>query len=168
MPRAASPSRANRFVSAIRRQPIGSAGGTGPAVRAAALALAERIAALGGKVDDIESCRALVSNNGGHDIDARASVAPGDEQKRYSMHSFGAVFADVRVDPDLGAIRVARIVAAYGVGRVLNAKLARSQLAGGIVYGLAMALHEHTAIDPHSGRYLHPDLAEYLVPVHAD
>jgi xanthine dehydrogenase YagR molybdenum-binding subunit len=84
------------------------------------------------------------------------------------MHSFGAVFAEVRVDPDLGEIRVPRVVGAYGVGRVLNAKLARSQLIGGIVYGIAMALFERTVVDPQSGRYLNADLSEYLVPVHAD
>jgi xanthine dehydrogenase YagR molybdenum-binding subunit len=84
------------------------------------------------------------------------------------MHSFGAVFADVRVDPDLGEVRVARVVGAYGVGRVLNLQTATSQLAGGIVYGISMALHEHTAIDPRNGRYLNADLSEYLVPVNAD
>ena len=61
-----------------------------------------------------------------------------------------------------------RIVAAYGVGRILNAKTARSQLMGGIVYGLSMALHEHTAIDPRTGRYLNADLSEYLVPINRD
>src|SRR5205823_12535601 len=93
---------------------------------------------------------------------------PGPDPEPYAMHSFGALFAEVRVDPDLGEIRVSRMVAAYGVGRILNAKTARSQLAGGIVYGLAMALLEHTAIDPRTGRYLNADLSEYLVAVNAD
>jgi xanthine dehydrogenase YagR molybdenum-binding subunit len=84
------------------------------------------------------------------------------------MHSFGAVFVEVRVDPDLGEVRVARVVGAYAMGRILNAKTARSQMIGGITYGLAMALHEQTAIDPATGRYLNADLAEYLVPVNAD
>lgn len=82
--------------------------------------------------------------------------------------SLGAVFAEVLVDPDLGEIRVTRIVGAYGAGMILNAKTARSQLAGGIVYGLSMALLEQTAIDPRTGRYVNADLAEYLVPVNAD
>jgi xanthine dehydrogenase YagR molybdenum-binding subunit len=60
------------------------------------------------------------------------------------------------------------MVGAYGAGRILNAKMARSQMSGGIIYGIAMALHEHTAIDPRTGRYLNADLAEYLVPVNAD
>jgi len=145
-----------------------TAASTGPAVHAAALALGQRIEALGGRASDVQGCRALVAQNGGRPIEARASVKPGDEVRRYSMHSFGAVFAEVRVDPDLGDIRVARIVAAYGAGQILNAKTARGQLAGGIVYGIAMALHEQTAIDPRTGRYLNADLSEYLVPVNAD
>ncbi len=145
-----------------------TAASTGSAVYAAATALGDRIAELGGKASDLDRCRALVAQNGGQPIEARADVKPGDEQERYSMHSFGAVFADVRVDPDLGDVRVSRIVAAYGVGRILNSKTARSQLVGGIIYGLGMALWEHTAIDTRTGRYLNADLAEYLLPVNAD
>src|SRR5204862_1743304 len=77
-----------------------TAASTGPAVHAAALALRDRITSLGGDATDRESCRALVAKNGGA-IEARSSAAPGQEQRRYSMHSFGAVFAEVRVDPDL-------------------------------------------------------------------
>ena len=84
------------------------------------------------------------------------------------MHSFGAVFAEVRVDPDLGAVRVPRVVAAYGVGNVLNEKTARSQIMGGVVWGIGMALLEETHIDPRTGRYVNADLAEYHVPVNAD
>ena len=65
-------------------------------------------------------------------------------------------------------MRVARLVGAYGVGRVLNAKTARSQLIGGMVYGLGQALTEDTILDRHTGRYVNADLAEYLVPVNAD
>ena len=93
---------------------------------------------------------------------------PGEEHARFSMHSFGAVFAEVRVDADLGEVRVPRIVGVYGAGRILNPKFARSQFAGGIVYGVSMALHEQTMIDPRSGRCINADLSEYLVPVNAD
>lgn len=144
-----------------------TASSTGPAVRAASLALRDRMAELGARVEDVGACRALVANNNGP-IEGRAHVNPADEGTRVSMHSFGAVFVEVRVDPDLGEIRVSRVVGAYDVGRVLNAKTATSQMVGGIVYGLAMALHEHTAIDDRSGRYLNADLSEYLVPVNAD
>jgi xanthine dehydrogenase YagR molybdenum-binding subunit len=145
-----------------------TASSTGPAVHAAALALRDRIASLGGQADDVESCRALVARSNGAVIEATADAKPGDERKKYSMHAFGAVFVEVKVDADLGEIRVSRVVGAYDVGRVLNEKTARSQMIGGIVYGLAMALHEHTVIDEHSGRYLNADLSEYLVPVNAD
>jgi xanthine dehydrogenase YagR molybdenum-binding subunit len=145
-----------------------TAASTGSAVHLAARALHDRIVALGANPASIEECRALVEKNGGREIEATADARPGEEQRRFSMHSFGAVFAEVRVDPDLPEVRVARIVAAYGVGRILNERTARSQLVGGIVYGIAMALHEHTAIDPHSGRYLNADLSEYLVPVNRD
>jgi xanthine dehydrogenase YagR molybdenum-binding subunit len=84
------------------------------------------------------------------------------------MHSFGAVFVEVRVDPDLGTIRVSRVVGAYGVGRVMNPKTARSQLIGGITFGIGMALMEHTITDLRSGRYVNADIAEYHIPVHAD
>jgi xanthine dehydrogenase YagR molybdenum-binding subunit len=145
-----------------------TASSTGPAVRAAALALRDRLRDLGADIADAGRCREIVAKQAGGHIDALGSAEPGEEQKQYSMHSFGAVFAEVRVDPDLGEIRVTRFVGAYGLGRILNARTARSQMIGGIVYGLGMALFEHTAIDPGSGRYLNADLSEYLVPANAD
>jgi xanthine dehydrogenase YagR molybdenum-binding subunit len=78
------------------------------------------------------------------------------------------VFAEVAVDEGLGEIRVRRIVANYSVGRILNAKTARSQLLGGIVWGVGMALTEHTLVDAESGRVLNSNLAQYHVPVNAD
>ena len=94
--------------------------------------------------------------------------APGAERQQYAMHSFGAVFVEVRVDRDLGEIRVPRIVASYGAGRILNAKTAHSQLVGGVIWGLGMALQEETLVDHATGRYMNADLAEYHVPVNAD
>lgn len=144
-----------------------TAASTGPAVHQAALGLRETISGRGGSLGDVARCRALVEQNDGP-IEARGSDRPGEEQQRYSMHGFGAVFAEVAVDPDLGDVRVRRVVGAYGVGRILNARTARSQLIGGITYGLSMALHEDTLVDPRTGRYLNADLSEYLVPVNAD
>ena len=95
-------------------------------------------------------------------------AAPGEEKKQYAMYAFGAVFAEVRVDRELGEIRVPRVVARYGAGRILNAKTARSQLHGGIVWGVGMALEEATLVDTRTGRYVNADLAEYHVPVNAD
>jgi xanthine dehydrogenase YagR molybdenum-binding subunit len=101
-------------------------------------------------------------------LQQRASAKPGDERSRYAFHSFGAVFAEVTVDPDLGVVRVPRIVATYDVGRLLNAKTALSQLRGGIVWGVSMALHEGTVLDPRVGRFVNANLADYHVPVNAD
>ncbi len=115
-----------------------------------------------------DSYRTLIARNGGQAIEARIDARPGDEQQAYSMHAFGATFAEVHVDADLGTVRVKRFVGAYGAGRILNAKTAKSQMMGGIIYGLGMALTEHTAIDARSGRYVNADLAEYLVPINAD
>ena len=83
-------------------------------------------------------------------------------------NAFGAVFVEVHVDPALGIVRVPRVVGAYGVGRLLNAKTAHSQLMGGIVWGLGMALFEETVRDVRNGRYVNGTLAEYHVPVNAD
>jgi xanthine dehydrogenase YagR molybdenum-binding subunit len=115
-----------------------------------------------------ESIQTLLERNGGQPIEGRADAKPGDETQQYSMHSFGAVFVEVRVDPELGTVRVSRIVGAYGGGRILNPKTARSQFIGGITYGIGMALMEETIIDARSGRYLNADLAEYHIPVNAD
>ena len=84
------------------------------------------------------------------------------------MHAFGAVFVEVAVDADLGETRVRRIVGAYGAGRVVNPKLARSQSIGGMIGGIGMALMEHSVVDARNGRIANANLAEYAVPVHAD
>ena len=115
-----------------------------------------------------EPIAAPIARRGGQPVEARMTARPGDERKTFSMHSFGAVFAEVHVDPDLGEIRVQRIVATYGVGRLLNRKTAHSQLMGGIVWGISMALHEQAELDPASGRIANANLAEYHVPVNAD
>jgi xanthine dehydrogenase YagR molybdenum-binding subunit len=101
-------------------------------------------------------------------VEATGKAAPGDEASRFAMHSFGALFAEVRVDPDFGTVRVKRLVGAYGIGRVINPKIAHSQCIGGMVGGIGMALLEETRLDPRLGRITNANLAEYLVPVHAD
>ena len=115
-----------------------------------------------------ETIQSLLTRHGGEPIEEKADAKPGDERQQYSMHSFGAVFVEVRVDPDLGTVRVARALGAYGVGRVLNPKTARNQMMGGITFGIGMALMEHTRTDLRNGRYVNADIAEYHIPVHAD
>jgi xanthine dehydrogenase YagR molybdenum-binding subunit len=104
----------------------------------------------------------------GQPVEASADVKPGEEAQRFSMHSFGSVFAEVAVDPDLGETRVRRIVGAYGAGRIINPKLTRSQSIGGMIGGIGMALMEHAVVDPRNGRVPNANLAEYAVPVHLD
>lgn len=101
-------------------------------------------------------------------LEATADAKPGEEANKFSSSAFGAVFAEVRVDPELGTVRVPRIIGAYDVGRVINPKTARSQCIGGMVGGLGMALLEAAEWDPRFGRVMNANLAEYLVPVCAD
>jgi xanthine dehydrogenase YagR molybdenum-binding subunit len=97
-------------------------------------------------------------------------VANPDEQKqsKYARNSHSAIFAEVKVDQDLGVIRVTRVVSAIAGGRVLNPKTARSQVMGGIVWGIGMALEEESLMDQNFGRFMNHNLAEYHVPVNAD
>jgi xanthine dehydrogenase YagR molybdenum-binding subunit len=118
--------------------------------------------------DKRDPAAAVIARNGGKPIEAIATTKPGDEKKEYAFHSFGAVFAEVHVDAELGTIRVPRIVGVYDVGNLLNEKTAHSQLMGGIVWGVGSALMEKSDLDPRYGRYTNANLAEYHVPVNAD
>jgi xanthine dehydrogenase YagR molybdenum-binding subunit len=89
-------------------------------------------------------------------------------QSAYAMHAHGAVFAEVKVDPDFGQIRVSRLVGAFAAGRIINPHLVRSQYYGGMIWGVSFALHEHAVMDRRSGRPMNANLAEYHVPVNAD
>ena len=85
-----------------------------------------------------------------------------------AMFSHGAVFAEVKVDPDLCQMRVTRLVGAFAAGRIINPRLARSQLTGGMIWGVSFALHEEGLHDRRTGRPMNADLADYHVPVNAD
>jgi xanthine dehydrogenase YagR molybdenum-binding subunit len=135
----------------------------GSAVQAACRKVREDALARGGANDLAAAMRRL-----GQPIEASADVKPGDASQRFSMHSFGAVFVEVAVDPDLGETRVRRIVGAYGAGRIVNPKTTRSQCIGGMIGGIGMALMEHAVVDGRNGRVPNANFAEYAVPVHAD
>jgi xanthine dehydrogenase YagR molybdenum-binding subunit len=164
-----------------------------PAVRDAALALREKLVRLaiddqastvqGLSADEVvidqgligsrsnsrrETLGAVVMRAGGADVVAESSAKPGEEKKQYSMHSFGAVFAEVHIDRELGHIRVPRVVGRYGIGKLMNAKTGRSQLIGGIVWGIGMALMEESILDERTGRIVNGNLAQYHVPTNAD
>ena len=115
-----------------------------------------------------ETYATVMTRNQALTIEALGEARPGAEAKAASMFSFGAQFAQVSVDPLLGTVHVDRFVGVYAVGRVVNAKLARSQMIGGIVGGIGMALLEHTQMDPRSGRLVNANLGDYHVPVQAD
>jgi len=110
----------------------------------------------------------LLARQGVDHIEASAETDAGHGKEGHSLHSFGAQFAEVRVDADLGTIRVSRYVGVFDAGRILNAKTGRSQMLGGITYGLGMALLEATHVDAETGRIVNANIAEYLVPVNAD
>ena len=115
-----------------------------------------------------EAYAAIVRRSCAAEVSARHTTDIAKDHERHSMHSFGAVCAEVGVDEPLGIVRVARLVGAYAAGKILNAKTARSQLIGGLVWAIGMALHEETVRDPRTGRVVTRDLADYHVPVHAD
>ena len=105
--------------------------------------------------------------------DAHAPTRPivqknGKPDEPFSLHSFGAQFVEVIVDADLRTIRVSRVVSVHDVGRIANHKTAASQIRGGVVWGVGMALLEQTLVDERTGRVLNSNLADYLVPVHSD
>ena len=86
----------------------------------------------------------------------------------HAMYSHRAVFAEVKVDPDLGQVRVTRLVGAFAAGRIINPRLVRSQYFGGMIWGISFALLEQAVTDRRTGRIMNGDLAEYHVPVNAD
>jgi xanthine dehydrogenase YagR molybdenum-binding subunit len=97
-----------------------------------------------------------------------AGVSGMISQMRKSRNTHSAVFAEVKIDEELGVVRVTRIVCAVAAGRIINPKTARSQILGGVVMGIGMALHEETFTDHRLGRIMNHDLAEYHVPANAD
>lgn len=115
-----------------------------------------------------DSYREILRRAGLPGLEATATWGPGDTDERISSYGYGAVFAEVSVDPLLGLVRIRRMFAAYDVGRVISPKLAHSQAIGGMVGGIGMALLEGTVTDHRDGRIVNAGLADYLVPVNAD
>jgi xanthine dehydrogenase YagR molybdenum-binding subunit len=101
----------------------------------------------------------------GAETEAQAPEVNDDERSR---HSFGAQFAEVRINADTGEIRVSRMLGVFSVGRVINPVTARSQFIGGMTMGIGMALHEHGVMDPRFGTIVNHDFADYHIPTCAD
>lgn len=111
----------------------------------------------------------ILARAGLSEIEARGKgTADQAAVEAYAMHAHGAVFAEVKVDPELGQIRCTRLVGAFAAGRIINPRMVESQYFGGMIWGLSFALHEQAVIDERSGRIVNADLAEYRVPVNAD
>lgn len=102
-------------------------------------------------------------------LEEQADASPNIlKQRQFSPYSHCATFAEVEVDEDYGTVRVTRVVSAIAGGRILNAKTARSQILGCVVWGIGMALEEESVLDHQFGRFMNHSLAEYHVPVNAD
>lgn len=115
-----------------------------------------------------ESYQAILRRANQDQLTAEASASAPLEIMHWSMHSFGAMFAEVRVNAITGEVRVSRFLGSFDCGRILNAKTAKSQFRGGIIMGIGLALMEETQFDERNGRIANPSLAEYHVPVHLD
>jgi xanthine dehydrogenase YagR molybdenum-binding subunit len=103
---------------------------------------------------------------GGDRLEQEKTTSPAQDARAHNTHA--AVFAEVKVDDQLSVIRVTRVVNAVAAGRILNTKTATSQILGGVVWGIGMALHEETLVDHRFGRIMNANIAEYHVPVNAD
>jgi xanthine dehydrogenase YagR molybdenum-binding subunit len=164
----------------------------GPAVQEACLALKEKLRTLAGagnaafssaRKEDIAFADGYLTLTG--NAAARVNYADllrqadggmvtaeskpqGEDNKKFSMYSFSVHFAEVRVNPLTGEVRVSKLVSCADAGTIVNQKTAGNQMKGGAVGGIGMALMEHAMIDDRFGRYVTKDLADYHVPVHAD
>lgn len=113
----------------------------------------------------VKACQALLKHGTEGSADTTEDV---EADSGFARHGFGAQFAEARVDPDTGEVRVPRLLGVFAVGRVIDGTLARSQLIGGMTMGLGMALMEATVVDEAAGGFVNRDLAQYHVPVCAD
>ena len=122
----------------------------------------------GGEVIAGDGRRALAGLAPAGGMVAEGEIDPGDNAKMFSQQSYGAHFAEVGVDRDTGEVRLRRMLGVFAAGRILNAKTARSQAIGGMVFGVGAALMEELAIDGRMGNFVNNNLAEYHVAVNAD
>jgi xanthine dehydrogenase YagR molybdenum-binding subunit len=157
---------------ALRRQLIGMAIGDEHSPLHAASAESVEVAAgrmtSSERPDASDTYGELLARNHLADTEAMGSWRPPPLDTPHGLLTFGAQFAEVAVDPELGLVRVRRLLGAFAPGRVLNPLLARSQLMGGMLWGLGQALLEGNHMDGRHGRWAAGNLAEYVVPVNAD
>jgi xanthine dehydrogenase YagR molybdenum-binding subunit len=140
-----------------------------PAVVGACGELKKKVVDLAGSwPNDSTHLADLFARSGQEQIQADFMSEPNkEEREKFSFFSYGAVFVEVQVDP-FGQVRVKRATGVYDMGRMINPRLARSQIIGGMLFGFSMALMESTIPDEKTGRIVNPNLADYHVAVHAD
>ncbi|WAS95352.1 xanthine dehydrogenase family protein molybdopterin-binding subunit [Nannocystis punicea] len=139
-----------------------------PAALAACTRLRRRLLAFRRAPDESADWAELLDRAGLGDIEAIGTTDARPPGERHAHHSFGAQFVEVRVVPELGRIRVTRVVGVFDVGQVVDATTTRSQLLGGVLFGVGQALLEQQVHDPVHALPVHADLAGYLLPCHAD
>jgi xanthine dehydrogenase YagR molybdenum-binding subunit len=160
------------------------AGSSGSGVYYACVALRDRMAQAAGLNDaaDLQICDGRVTIDGRRTLplseflaayapeglEAQGEIKPGKEMEDYAQASHGATFAEMAVDVDTGEPRLRRLLGVFSAGRILNARTARSQALGGLIWGLGSALHEETFVDESLGRFMNNDLGGYHFPAHAD
>lgn len=115
-----------------------------------------------------DSFAEIIRRSGKPFVEGEGGTNPPDEKPPVAFQSFGAHFCEVQIDPQLPRVRVTRVVSVMDCGRAMNAKTARSQILGGVVMGIGMALEEETIYDPATGLPATRNLADYHVPVNAD
>jgi xanthine dehydrogenase YagR molybdenum-binding subunit len=121
--------------------------------------------------NESESLSDIVARNHAGGVEAEGEIVGMRDDPNYdaySIHTYGAHFAEVGVDADTAEVRLRRMLGVFAPGRVLNAKTARSQLIGGMIWGVGAALLEEAVVDTRTGAFINRDFAQYLVPVHAD
>ena len=119
----------------------------------------------------VEAARAFRDRHGynpSQGDQAEAAAPDNPDAAKFSMHAFGACFAEARVDADTGEVRIPRMTGVFAAGRIINPKTARSQFIGGMTMGLSMALHEESLVDPRFGHVMNHDFAGYHIPANAD
>ncbi|MBM6581163.1 xanthine dehydrogenase family protein molybdopterin-binding subunit [Microvirga sp. BT689] len=143
-----------------------------PAARQACLSLREKLALLGASYSPTpqsnESIFSLLEREAIPEVVVEGTSTGMPREHDLSFYSFGAHFVEVRVDEEIGRIRVSRVVSALDCGRIINPKTATSQIKGGIVFGIGMALMEQGEFDPIHSRLINDNLADYHIPVNAD
>jgi xanthine dehydrogenase YagR molybdenum-binding subunit len=110
----------------------------------------------------------LMRRNSLTEVTETFEAKPSPERQKYSTMAHGAQFVEVKIDPDIGNVRVTRVIEVTACGKIINPKASHSQEIGGVVWGIGMALQEATEIDHRYGRIMNPNLQHYHVPVNAD